>query len=57
MATIISFVMGVVAGVMAYHYLYAEKYRSQDLECNEREKDKDLYSQLERLMAYGGREV
>ena len=57
MAVMIAFVMGAAAGVAAYHWLNAERYRSQDLECNEREKDKDLYSQLERLMAYGGREV
>lgn len=57
MAIIISFFMGAVAGGMAYHYLYAEKYRSQELACNEKDKDKELYRQLERLMAYGGREV
>ena len=57
MAVMISFVMGVVAGAAVYHYLYAEKYRSQDLACNEKDKDKELYKQLERLMAYGGREA
>ena len=57
MATIISFIMGVAAGVTCYHYLYAEKYRSQDLACNEKDKDRELYAQLERLMAYGGKEV
>ena len=53
---VIAFVIGAVAGGAAYHYLYAEKYRSQDLACNEKDKDKELYAQLERLMAYGGKE-
>ena len=57
MAIIVSFFMGAVAGAVVYHYLYAEKYRSQELACNEKEKDRELYKQLERLMAYGGREV
>ena len=57
MAVMVGFVAGAVAGIAGYHYLYAEKYRGQELACNEKDKDKELYKQLERLMAYGGREV
>lgn len=57
MAAIVAFVMGAAVGVLGYRYLYAERYRSQDICCNEKDKDKELCRQLERLMAYSGKEV
>lgn len=56
MAVIFSFIAGIAVGAAAYHWLYAEKFRSMELCCNEKDKDKELYRQLERLMAYSGKE-
>lgn len=56
MDIIVAFVTGIAAGAVAYRYLYAEKYRGQEISCNEKEKEKELYRQLERLMAYSGKE-
>ena len=55
MDIIVSFAAGAAAGVAVYRWLYAEKYRSRDLACNEKDKDRELYAQLERLMTYGGK--
>ena len=56
MDIIVAFGLGAVTGVAVYRWLYTEKYRSQDIACNEKDKDRELYAQLERLMAYGGKE-
>ena len=56
MDIIVSFAAGAAAGAAAYRWLYAEKCRSQDLSCNEKDKDRELYAQLERLMTYSGKE-
>ena len=57
MAAIISFFVGALAGAAVYHWLYAERYRKQEINCDEKEKDRELGRQLERLMAYSGKEV
>ena len=57
MAAIISFFVGLFTGAAVYHYLYAERYRRQEINCDEKEKDRELGRQLERLMAYSGKEV
>ena len=57
MDIIVSFAAGAAVGVAAYHWLYAEKCRGQDLSYNERDKDRELYAQLERLMTYSGKEA
>lgn len=56
MTAIVCFVMGAAAGAAVYRWLYAEKFRSQEINCNEKEQDRELFRQLERLMAYSGRE-
>lgn len=56
MEFIVAFIAGAAAGVMGYRYMYAEKFREQDINCNEADRDKELYRQLERLMAYSGKE-
>ena len=56
MDIIVAFAAGAITGVAVYRWLYAEKYRGQDIACNEKDKDRELYAQLERLMAYGGKE-
>ena len=56
MEIIFAFAAGAAAGAAVYRYLYAEKYRGQEIRCNEEEKEKELYRQLERLMAYSGKE-
>jgi len=57
MSDIIAFILGTAAGCGIYRWLYAEKYRGQDICCNEKDKDKELSRQLERLMAYSGKEI
>lgn len=57
MAVMLGFLTGAAVGIAAYRYMYAERYRQQEVSCNEREKDKDLQKQLERLIAYSGREA
>jgi len=57
MAEMIIFIIGAAAGGCVYHWLYAEKYREQEINCNEKEKDKELSRQLERLIAYSGKEM
>lgn len=56
MAVIVSFIMGIAVGAAIYHWRYAEKLCSRELCCNEKDKDRELYRQLERLMAYSGKE-
>ncbi|MBR2028072.1 MAG: hypothetical protein IKA10_03640 [Oscillospiraceae bacterium] len=56
MDIIVAFMAGAAAGAVAYHRFCDGKYRSAELACNEKDKDRQLYAQLERLMAYGGKE-
>ena len=48
---------GLALGLAWYRYLYLERYEKSEVLCNEKEKDREIQKQLERLMAYGGREV
>ena len=57
MEVIVSFFAGIAAGAAAYHWMHAEKCRDREINCNEKDADKELCRQLERLMAYSGREA
>ena len=56
MTELICFAAGLVAGVLIYRYGYAQQCRNQDISCSEDEKEKEIAKQLQRLMAYSGKE-
>lgn len=49
----IGFAAGLVLGIGWYKYLYLERYETSEVRCNEKDKDKEIQQQLERLIAYG----
>ena len=53
MTFIIGFAAGVVLGVAWYKYLWLERYENSEVLCNEKEKDREIQQQLERLIVYG----
>ena len=53
MAFFIGIVTGAVLALAWYRYLYLERYEKSEVLCDEKDKDKELYRQLERLIAYG----
>ena len=46
-------VVGAVAGAAAYHWFYSIHCSKTELICNDKEKDREISKQLERLIAYG----
>ena len=46
-------ITGAVLGAAIYRYFYTLQCSKAQVICNEKEKDKELYKQLERLIAYG----
>ena len=44
---------GVITGALAYRYFYTLQCRKNQVICNEKEKDRELYKQLEQLISYG----
>lgn len=53
MVFFIGIIAGAVIGAAVYRYLYTLQCNKAQVICNEQEKDKELYRQLERLIAYG----
>ncbi len=53
MVFVIGFAAGLALGLAWYKYLYLERYENSEVLCNEKEKDKEIQKQLERLIAYG----
>ena len=53
MTFVIGFAAGVALGVAWYKYLYLERYENSEVRCNEKDRDKEIQQQLERLIAYG----
>ena len=49
----IGFAAGFALGLAWYKYLYLERYENSEVLCNEKDRDKELQKQLERLIAYG----
>ena len=46
-------IVGVAAGVAAYRLFYTVHCSKTELICNEKENDREITKQLERLIAYG----
>ena len=46
-------IAGAVLGALAYRCFYTIQCSKAQVVCNEAERDKELYKQLERLIAYG----
>ena len=53
MVFFVGIITGAVLGAVAYRYCYTLQCNKAQVICNEAEKDKELYKQLERLIAYG----
>ncbi|MBR2502701.1 MAG: hypothetical protein IKB62_01090 [Oscillospiraceae bacterium] len=53
MVFFMGFAAGLAVGICWYRYLYLERYENSEIVCNEKETDKELYKQYERLIAYG----
>jgi len=47
------FAIGTAVGALVYRYFYSLECNRNEVLCNDREKDKELQKQLERLIAYG----
>ena len=44
---------GVVIGAVAYRYFYTLECNSTEVVCNDGEREKEIYKQMERLIAFG----
>ena len=53
MVFFLGFLFGTAAGAAAYRYFYTLQCNRTDVVCNDREKDKEIQKQLERLISYG----
>lgn len=49
----VGFAAGLALGIVWYKYLFLDRYENSEVLCNEKEKDKEIQKQLERLIAYG----
>ena len=53
MTLAVGFAAGLALGIAWYKYLFLDRYENSEVLCNEKEKDKEIQKQLERLIAYG----
>ena len=49
----VGFAAGLALGIAWDKYLFLDRYENSEVLCNEKEKDKEIQKQLERLIAYG----
>ena len=49
----VGFAAGLALGIAWYKYLFLDRYEKSEVLCNEKEKDREIQTQLENLISYG----
>lgn len=55
MTFVLGFLIGAVCALGVYRFLYLNKCQKNEVLCNQSEKDKKIYQQLEEMMMYSGK--